>query len=83
MEEPDRGVLAGEITHHVAGIGVNRAPPRERDVFVADLVPGRYLLTCLLPEDSSELLEAYFGGETISGKKRHSELGMYREFTVT
>lgn len=68
----------------LVGAGVVEPEPGDtEDVFVADLVPGRYLLTCLLPEDSSELLEAYFGGETISGKKRHSELGMYREFTVT
>ncbi|TFH19651.1 MAG: hypothetical protein E4H03_13515 [Myxococcales bacterium] len=67
----------------LVGAGVVEPEPGDtEDVFVADLVPGRYLLTCLLPEDSSELLEAYFGGETITGK-RHSDLGMYREFTAT
>lgn len=66
-----------------AAVGfVEPKPGDTEDVFVADLVPGRYMLTCLLPEDSSELLDAYFGGETISGK-RHSDLGMYLEFTVT
>src|SRR3990172_4098523 len=51
------------------------------DVFVADLEPGRYILACLLPVESSELLDAYFGGEEITGS-RHSELGMFVEFTV-
>ena len=51
------------------------------DVFVADLEPGRYILACLLPERSPELLDAYFAGEEITGS-RHSELGMFVEFTV-
>ena len=52
------------------------------DVFVADLEPGRYVLACLLPEKSPELLDAYFAGEEITGKSRHSDLGMFVEFTV-
>ena len=51
------------------------------DVFVADLEPGRYILTCLLPQESSETLDAYFAGEEITGS-RHSDLGMFVEFTV-
>ena len=52
------------------------------DVFVADLEPGRYILTCMLPQESSKLLDAYFAGEEITGKNRHSDLGMFVEFTV-
>lgn len=52
------------------------------DVFVADLKPGQYILVCMLPEHSSELLEAYLGGEEIVGE-RHNDLGMFAEFTVS
>lgn len=51
------------------------------DVFVADLTPGDYILACLLPVDSPDLLEDYFNGEEIAGE-RHFDEGMFAEFTV-
>lgn len=51
------------------------------DAFVADLEPGRYILVCLLPVNSQELIEPYFGGEAVEGT-RHFDVGMYAEFTV-
>lgn len=52
------------------------------DVFVADLTPGDYILACLLPVDSPDLLGDYFNGEEIAGE-RHFDEGMFTEFTVS
>jgi hypothetical protein len=52
------------------------------DVFLADLDPGNYILACLLPVDSPDLLEAYFNGEEVDAQRHFSE-GMFAEFTVS
>jgi hypothetical protein len=52
------------------------------DVFVVDVEPGEYILACLLPENSSEKIEPYFGGEEVEGRY-HFHHGMFAEFTVT
>lgn len=51
------------------------------DVFAADLTPGDYMVACLLPVDSPELLDRYFGGEEVDAQ-RHFDEGMFVEFTV-
>jgi len=52
-----------------------------QDVFVADLEPGEYIVACLLPVNSADLLEAYFAGEELEGSS-HFDAGMFAEFTV-
>jgi hypothetical protein len=44
-------------------------------------VPGEYILACLLPVNSSELIEAYFAGEEVEGTY-HFQSGMFVELTV-
>jgi hypothetical protein len=51
------------------------------DVLAADLTPGDYIIACLLPVDSPELLEQYFNGDEVAGH-RHFDEGMFAEFTV-
>lgn len=51
------------------------------DAFAADLTPGDYIIACLLPVDSPDLLERYFAGEEVAAQ-RHFDEGMFAEFTV-
>jgi hypothetical protein len=53
----------------------------DHDVFVVDLEPGDYILACLLPVNSSELIEPYFAGEEVEGTY-HLQSGMFAELTV-
>lgn len=52
------------------------------DVFVVDLAPGEYIVACLLPEHSAELVDAYFEGEHVDSTY-HFAHGMFVELTVT
>lgn len=52
-----------------------------QDVFVVDLEPGEYIAVCLLPVNSAELLEPYFGGEQVQSRY-HFDDGMFAQFTV-
>jgi hypothetical protein len=63
-------------------IGGGLVDPGGDDIFVVDLEPGDYVLACLLPVGSAELLEAYFGGEQVEGEY-HIQQGMFADFTVT
>lgn len=54
---------------------------RSTDVFVVDLEPGEYILACILPVGSPELIEPYFGGEPVEAVSHFSQ-GMFAEFTV-
>lgn len=56
--------------------------PGATDVFAADLDAGEYIFVCLLPVDSAEALETYFGGGELDGEQ-HFDRGMYAEFTVS
>lgn len=51
------------------------------DVFAANLTPGDYIIACLLPVESPELLERYFAGDEVAAQ-RHFDEGMFAEFTV-
>lgn len=53
-----------------------------RDVFVVDLDPGEYIVACLLPVDSAELLDVYASGGEVEAP-RHVNQGMFAEITVT
>ncbi|MCZ7528839.1 MAG: hypothetical protein M5U14_22170 [Acidimicrobiia bacterium] len=73
----------GELTIVEGGLGFVEPPGGdEQDVFSADLEPGNYLLACLLPVGSDELIEPYFMGERIEGVERHFDDGMFASFTV-
>lgn len=64
-------------------VDVGWTPPDDtEDVFVADLEPGAYVVTCMLPEDSADNLEAYFAGQDVQ-TPRHFDKGMFTAFTVT
>jgi hypothetical protein len=63
-------------------IGGGLVDPEGDDIFLVDLEPGEYVLACLLPVDSAELLEAYFGGEPVESSY-HVHQGMFAEFTVS
>lgn len=52
------------------------------DVFLVDVEPGEYILVCLLPIDTAQNLEPYFGGEEIEAE-RHLERGMFTEISVS
>ena len=56
--------------------------PASSDVFAANLEAGKYLLVCLLPQNSAEFLDAYFNFEEIPGQQRHHSLGMFAGLTV-
>jgi hypothetical protein len=56
--------------------------PGSSDAFPVDLVPGEYIVACLLPVDSARLLEPYFAGENVEGVQ-HVHDGMFVEFTVS
>ncbi|MCZ7528629.1 MAG: hypothetical protein M5U14_21000 [Acidimicrobiia bacterium] len=63
-------------------VGGGLVDPEGDDIFVVDLEPGEYVLACLLPVGSAELLEAYFSGEHVEGEY-HIHQGMFAEFTVS
>lgn len=77
------GTMAALEPFTLVGIGfVEPAGGDTEDVFVADLEPGEYIVACLLPADSADLVERYFAGEEIDGM-RHFDHGMFAEFTVS
>lgn len=52
------------------------------DVFLVDVEPGEYILVCLLPVDTAQNLEPYFGGEEVEAE-RHLDRGMFTEISVS
>jgi hypothetical protein len=56
--------------------------PGASDAFAVDLATGDYIVACLLPVDSAELLDPYFDGEQVD-IVQHVHSGMFAEFTVS
>jgi len=67
----------------LVGAGLVEPPDGDGyDVFVVDLDPGEYILVCLLPVDSTQHIEDYFGGAEIDSTY-HFHSGMFAKLTVT
>jgi hypothetical protein len=66
---------------HFALLGGSFVGPEDEDVYVVDLDPGEYLIVCMLPVNSPELLEQYFSGEEVDSSY-HASQGMFVELIV-